>query len=480
MKNFLLHRAGSSRRGALCVTVVRALCLWLVAACWSFGAYAQQGRQVTGHVKDASGAPLVGVTILEKGSQRGTTTNAKGEYTIRIKNDNSELVFSMLGYVSQELRVGKRTVLDVVLAEDTSEIDEVVVVGYGYVRRVDLTGSVASVNTEEMQKAPVRSFDEALAGRVAGVQVTSSEGEPGSSVNIIVRGQNSLTQDSSPLYVVDGFPLESFNASSLNPSDIVSIDVLKDASATAIYGARGANGVIMITTRSGHAGRTQVSYEGSFGLQNTTNRMDLMDPYEFVKLQLEIDPYQGRKSYLKPNSDGLDTRTPEYYRHVQYVDWQKRVLQVAPMHNHTVSLTGGSKAVKYAASLNYMGQEGVVRQSGYDRVSGRLRLDVDASKNFKVGFNTSYSWTNQYGTSVRMPSSNAEASLTLMYNMWGYRPVTGGSIDDLLNADEDTEIVEMTTWGNRYNPMLYLNNEEKNYGQSNFVANVYGEYRFGK
>ena len=126
------------------------------------------------------------------------------------------------------------------------------------------------------------------------------------------------------------------------------------------------------------------------------------------------------------------------------------------------------------------GREGVVRQSGYDRVSGRLRLDVDASKNFKVGFNTSYSWTNQYGTSVRMPSSNAEASLTLMYNMWGYRPVTGGSIDDLLNADEDTEIVEMTTWGNRYNPMLYLNNEEKNYGQSNFVANVYGEYRFGK
>ena len=326
------------------------------------------------HVKDASGAPLVGVTILEKGSQRGTTTNAKGEYTIRIKNDNTDLVFSMLGYVSQELRVGKRTVLDVSLAEDTSEIDEVVVVGYGYVRRVDLTGSVASVNTEEMQKAPVRSFDEALAGRVAGVQVTSSEGEPGSSVNIIVRGQNSLTQDSSPLYVVDGFPLESFNASSLNPSDIVSIDVLKDASATAIYGARGANGVIMITTRSGHAGRTQVSYEGSFGLQNTTNRMDLMNPYEFVKLQLEIDPYQGRKSYLKPNSDGLDTRTPEYYRHVQYVDWQERVLQVAPMHNHTVSLTGGSKAVKYAASLNYMGQEGVVRQSGPCREAmSRLR-----------------------------------------------------------------------------------------------------------
>lgn len=138
-----------------------------------------------------------------------------------------------------------------------------------------------------------------------------------------MRGQNSLTQDSSPLYVVDGFPLESFNASSLNPADIVSIDVLKDASSTAIYGARGANGVIMITTRSGREGRAQVSYEGSFGLQNTTNRMELMNPYEFVKLQLEIDPYQARQSYLKPNSLGLDTRTLEYYRHAQYIDWQE-------------------------------------------------------------------------------------------------------------------------------------------------------------
>lgn len=481
MKNFLPQRANSpslpaAGRGKIC----RVLGLWLVAVFWSFGASAQQERLVSGQVKDAAGTPMVGVTILEKGSQRGTTTNAKGQYSIRVRNDQSNLVFSMLGYAPREERVGKRTVIDVVLEEESSAIDEVVVVGYGYVRRADLTGSVASVNTEEMNKAPVRSFDEALAGRVAGVQVTSSEGEPGSSVSIIVRGQNSLTQDSSPLYVVDGFPLESFNASALNPADIVSIDVLKDASSTAIYGARGANGVIMITTRSGREGRTQVSYDGSFGLQNTTNRMELMDPYEFVKLQLEIDPYQARQSYLKPNSLGLETRTPEYYRNTQWIDWQKRVLQVAPMHNHTVSLTGGTKAVKYAASLNYMGQEGVVRQSGYDRVTGRLRLDIEASKNLRVGFNTSYAWTNQYGTSVRMPSSNAEASLTLMYNMWGYRPVTGGDIDDLLNADEDTEIVEMTTWGNRYNPMLYLNNEEKNYGQSNFVANVYGEYRFGK
>ncbi|WP_418992567.1 SusC/RagA family TonB-linked outer membrane protein [Alistipes sp.] len=464
MKNFLLLRA-------LCMLSALLVCT---------GAGAQHAKEVRGRATDASGRPLAGVTVIEKGTTRGTTTDTDGAYVLRTASHEPTLIFSMLGYATVEVAAGSRTEVDVTLGEEASEIDEVVVVGYGYVRRVDLTGAVASVNTDEMRKAPVRSFDEALAGRVAGVQVTSSEGEPGSSVNIVVRGQNSLTQDSSPLYVVDGFPLESFNTSSLNPADIVSIDVLKDASATAIYGARGANGVIMVTTRSGHAGRTQVSYEGSFGLQNTTNRMELMDPYEFVKLQLEIDPYQARKSYLKPNSDGLDTRTADYYRYAQHVDWQKRVLQVAPMHNHTVSLTGGSKAVKYAASLNYMGQEGVVRQSGYDRVTGRLRLDVEATKHLKVGFNTSYSWTSQYGTSVRMPSSNAEASLTLMYNMWGYRPVTGGNIDDLLNADEDTEIVEMTTWGNRYNPMLYLNNEQKDYAQNTFAANVYGEYRFGK
>ncbi len=458
----------------------RIFCIIFLSVLSGIPLFAQQGKYVTGKVEDASGAPLVGVAVYEKGSKTATMTGADGTYSIEIKSDDSHIIYSMLGFSQVEETVGTRGVINVVMEEEVNALDGVVVIGYGSVRRADLTGSVGSVNTQEMLKAPVRSFDEALAGRVAGVSVTSSEGEPGSSINIIVRGQNSLTQDSSPLYVVDGFPLESFNTSSINPSDIVSIDVLKDASSTAIYGARGANGVIMITTRSGHEGRAQVSYEGSFGLQNTTNRMELMDPYEFVKLQLEIDPYQARQSYLKPNSLGLDTRTLDYYRNTQYIDWQKRVLQVAPMHNHTISLTGGTKTVKYAASLNYMGQEGVVRQSGYDRLSGRLRLDIDAFKNFRIGFNTSYTWTNQYGTSVRMPSSNAEASLTLMYNMWGYRPVTGGDIDDLLNSDEDMEIVEMTTWGNRYNPMLYLDNEEKNYGQSNFVANVYGEYRFGK
>lgn len=459
----------------------KTICIAFFTVFWGILAFAQQDRIVKGQVEDANGDPLVGVAVYEKGSNQGTMTDSEGQYSISVGSDVSYVVFSMLGYEQAEERVGRRSIINIVMTEEVNTLDGVVVIGYGSVRRSDLTGSVASVNTQEMLKAPVRSFDEALAGRVAGVQVTSSEGEPGSSINIVVRGQNSLTQDSSPLYVVDGFPLESFNTSSLNPSDIVSIDVLKDASSTAIYGARGANGVIMITTRSGREGRAVVSYDGSFGLQNTTNRMELMDPYEFVRLQLEIDPYQATQSYLKPSSSvGLNTRTLDYYRNVQYIDWQKRVLQVAPMHNHTVSLTGGTKNVKYAASLNYMGQEGVVRQSGYDRLSGRLRLDIDASKNLKIGFNTSYTWTNQYGTSVRMPSSNAEASLTLMYNMWGYRPVTGGNIDDLLNADEDTEIVEMTTWGNRYNPMLYLNNEEKNYGQSNFVANIYAQYRFGK
>ena len=407
MKNFLLHRAGSSRRGALCVTVVRALCLWLVAACWSFGAYAQQGRQVTGHVKDASGAPLVGVTILEKGSQRGTTTNAKGEYTIRIKNDNSELVFSMLGYVSQELRVGKRTVLDVVLAEDTSEIDEVVVVGYGYVRRVDLTGSVASVNTEEMQKAPVRSFDEALAGRVAGVQVTSSEGEPGSSVNIIVRGQNSLTQDSSPLYVVDGFPLESFNASSLNPSDIVSIDVLKDASAS-IYGSKAANGVILITTKQAKKGAPVVKLSANFGIQSATYVPDVVtDPIQYMNMRNQAELNEGKLTVTYNRDDILEYE--EGMKHDKYIypasDWYDLCYQNGFLQQYNARVSGGTDKISYSLGGGYMNQRGImVANDDAERFSWDMKINAQVTKRLKVGIsllgNLRYNTDPIYGVST--------------------------------------------------------------------------------
>ena len=439
-----------------------------------------QTIEIRGRVTDDEGRALPGAVVMTQDKTVNALTNSAGDYRIKVKNGDV-LVYSILGYKEYQEKVGNQTRIDVTMYEDMEQLEDAVVIGYGYVRRVDLTGSVASVKTEEMIKAPVRSFEEALAGRVAGVQVTSTEGEPGSAINIVIRGQNSLTQDNSPLYVIDGFPMDSFDASSLNPSDIESIDVLKDASSTAIYGARGANGVILVTTKSGKQGKTKVTYDGKTGFQFSTNKMELMDPYEFVRLQVELDPVRGPEMYFKPNSNGFNTKSLDYYRNVQYIDWQARCLQLAPINDHTVSVTGGSKSIQYATSINYLNQEGIIVGGGYDRISGRLKLDVNASKNLRFGINATYAHTNQYGSSVRMPESNAEASLTQMYNMWGYRPVSGSSsIDNLLYSDEDAEIVEMSTYGNRYNPRLYLDNEEKTYKQHNFNANVFAELTFAK
>lgn len=454
--------------------LLSALCILAI----SVSSFAQKVN-VRGKVTDDEGRALPGVVVMTGDKTVNTVTNSNGDYTIRVTSDDI-LIYTMLGYREYEEKVGNKTRIDVTLYEDSEQLEDAVVIGYGYVRRVDLTGSVASVKTEEMMKAPVRSFEEALAGRVAGVQVNSTEGEPGSAINIVIRGQNSLTQENSPLYVIDGFPMESFDASSLNPADIESIDVLKDASSTAIYGARGANGVILVTTKSGQQGRTRVTYDGKAGFQFSTNKMELMSPYEFVKLQLEMDPVKSTELYFRPNSEGFPTKSLEYYKDVQSIDWQDMCMQLAPIHDHTLSVSGGSKTVKYSASLNYLGQEGIIVNSGYDRISGRLKMDVQASRILKFGINANYSFTNQYGTSVRMPSSNAEASLTQMYNMWGFRPVSGSSsIDNMIYADEDEEVLELSV-GNRYNPRLYLDNETKTYKQNHLNANVYMEASFAK
>ena len=423
------------------------LCCLLAVFFGLENAYAQK-INVRGKVTDDEGRALPGVVVMNSDKSVNTVTNGNGDYTIKVTPEDI-LIYTMLGYKEYEENVGNKTRIDVTLYEDVEQLDDAVVVGYGYVRRVDLTGSVASVKTEEMMKAPVRSFEEALAGRVAGVQVNSTEGEPGSAINIIIRGQNSLTQENSPLYVIDGFPMESFDASSLNPADIESIDVLKDASSTAIYGARGANGVILVTTKSGHQGRTKVTYDGKTGFQFSTNKMELMNPYEFVKLQLELDPVYANQTYFRPTAEGFPTKSLDYYKNVQSIDWQDLCMQLAPINDHTLSISGGSKSVTYSASLNYLGQEGIIVNSGYDRISGRLKLDVQANRFLKFGINANYSYTNQYGASVRMPSSSAEASLTQMYNMWGYRPVSGStSVDNMIYTDEDTEILEMSV-GNR-------------------------------
>ncbi|MGV3545779.1 MAG: SusC/RagA family TonB-linked outer membrane protein, partial [Pedobacter sp.] len=396
----------------------------------SIGLFAQTSKQITGTVKDAeTGETLIGVSVAVKGKTIGGVTDLNGKYVVKLAStEDLVLTFKYIGYTSQEITVGNKSVVDVQLRRDNKLLNEVVVVGYGEVQRKDLTGSVGSVKVEELQKAPVGSAIEALAGRVAGVQVSSESGKPGAGVNIVIRGANSLTQDNSPLYVIDGFPMEDANASILNPAEIEAIEVLKDASATAIYGARGANGVIMITTKRGKEGAPTINYNAYGGVQKVINKIPLMDGYEFVKLQAERDPVGIQLNYLR------DGRTLESYRDAESTDWQDRLFETAPMQNHSISVIGGTKATKYSVSGNLFDQKGVLINSGFNRKQGKITLDQVFSDKFKVGTSIIYTGAKTYGANPATPDQSFSAMNYLMYSVWGYRPVsyTGAEMEELL------------------------------------------------
>lgn len=454
--------------------------------CLIIGDIYAQNKSISGKVMDDQGQALIGVNVIQKGTNTGTITDLNGEFSMSLNSEKPVLIFSYIGYLKKEVEVGKSKAMNVVLTEDAKNLNEVVVVGYGEQKRMDITGAVGSVKTSDIVKAPVTSFEQALAGRIAGVNVTSSEGDPGGIMNIVIRGQNSITQSNAPLYVIDGFPIEDFNANTLNTSDIETIDVLKDASSTAIYGARGANGVILITTKSGKEGRPQISYDGSIGYGKEIKRMELLSPYEFVKLQFDLNPITASGtsyslSYLKPDASGVPTMTIDDYKNIAGVDWQNEVLQTAPMHNHSLSLIGGTKATKYSMSLNYLDQQGIIVKSGFDRLQGRLRLDQIVNDKLKVGVTLSYSQTKTYGTASRFDdTSGKDPSFGLLYNVYGFRPVSGNvDMDQFLNDAIDYGSNETSTIL-AFNPLAYINNQTRNIYQSNILGNLYGEYSFNK
>ncbi|TZF82827.1 TonB-dependent receptor [Pedobacter sp. BS3] len=433
-------------------------------------AIAQSAITIKGTVKDQKGDPLPGVSVRVSGTSTFTATDANGAYTIKAPS-NATLTFSYIGFIQQQQAVNSRTVINVTLATDTRELNEVVVIGYGEVARKDLTGAVGSVKMDDLNKAPVRSFDEALAGRVAGVQVSSTEGKPGAGINIVVRGSNSLTQSNSPLYVIDGFPIEGPDNNIIDPSEIESIEVLKDASATAIYGARGANGVVMITTKKGKTGKPVISYSGYYGFQNNINTIPLMGPYEFVKLQQELDPVGVKLNYL------ANGKTPEDYLGVKGTDWQDLLFQTAPMQNHALSLSGGTSATKYSVSGNLFGQDGVIINSGFKRYQGRATLDQTINKRLKAGTNITYTSTKTFGTSPSAPDASFSAMNYLMYSVWGYRPVAVGN-SDLENSLVDPDVNPANDY--RINPILSAKNELRQTFKNNFIGNVYAEYLITK
>ena len=426
-----------------------------------------QKKELNGKVTDSKGEPIPGTTVFVRGATVGTITNAQGSFTLNVPTDAKILVFSFVGYKRQEISIGIKTNFNITLEEQAVGIEEVVAIGYGTAKRSDLTGSIGSVQMKELTKAPVKSFDDAMGGRIAGVSVTSTDGQPGSLPNIVIRGGNSLTQSNSPLYVVDGFPLESNDNNSINPNDIESIDVLKDASATAIYGARGANGVIMITTKSGKTGIPTVNFSAYYGIQKDIKRIALMNPYDFVALQLEMNPVPATTYYLTEPG-----RTLNDYKNIESINWYNEVLQTAPMKNYDLSVSGGTGKSKYYISGSYLGQDGIFVNSGFKRYQGRISMDQEISNKLRFRVNSNYSYTKNFGAIAT--SNGGSSSASLMYSIWAYRPVSSSSTDELLGDLSDPAVA--TTANYRVNPILQAKNELRESISQNLLANAYIEW----
>ena len=339
-------------------------------------AFAQDGS-VKGKVVSDVGEVLPGVNVLIKGSSRGTTTDADGQFALGNVTPADVLVFSFIGYTTQELTVGNQTTFDVTLTTDMETLGEVVVVGYGTQRKIETTGSIASVKSSDLVQTPVSNVVQGLQGRVAGVQITQNSGAPGGNVSVRVRGTNSINGTSEPLYVIDGIQIANSGnitdvspLSTINPNDIESVEVLKDASATAIYGARGSNGVVLITTKRGKSGTTRVSYEGYYGVQQVRKELDMLNAAQFA--QLENDVFKSQV-YADPAAEG------------QGVNWQDLIFRTAPIQNHQLSVNGGTEKTQLALSLNYFNQDGIIINSNLKRYSLRLNLDHKISDRVKVG-----------------------------------------------------------------------------------------------
>lgn len=331
-------------------------------------------QNVKGVVVDETDMPMIGATVMVKGSQTGTTTDFDGNFTIQAQK-GSTLVFSYIGYKNQEVKIAQTDKkLNIKMEPDNAVLDEVIVVGYGSMKKSDLTGSVASVAAKDIEEFKSSSVMAALGGQVAGVQITQTDGTPGAGFDIKIRGVGTLNGDATPLYIVDGFQVD--NIDYLANSDIESIQILKDASSSAIYGARAANGVVMVTTKSGKVGRPVVSYNGSATYRKITKQLDLLNAYEFVKLQGELDtkfiPGYYRNEINPETGEYYKYRTLDDYIGVESVDWQGETFSPTWSQDHNISVTGGNDDTKYSASFSHYKENGIFRNSGFTLISATL------------------------------------------------------------------------------------------------------------
>lgn len=358
---------------------------------------------ISGKVTDNAGNPLRGVSVVYKGTASGTTTDDAGNYTLNIKEFKGSLVFSLVGYETREVIINSNNNLNVILNPADTELEQIVVVGYGTQRKSDLTGSVSSIRSDEITRTNPTTMLSGLQGKVAGVQMSSSSGQPGAGTNIIIRGSSSIYGTSTPLFVIDGVQIDVNNGevagsrianstvsdplANINPSDIESIEVLKDASATAIYGSRGANGVVIVTTKSGKAGKPVITYDGYVGFGKASKKLELLNGDEYIAYQKILRPLNILFYYPDPTTGIADTTRPRDLSLIAHHDWQSEIFRTAISNNHSLSVTGGTKGFRSIGSVGYMNEQGVIINNSNERFSARLGLNADITSKLKFGLN---------------------------------------------------------------------------------------------
>jgi len=395
-----------------------------------------QNKTIKGKVVDESGKPVAAVNVLAKGTKKGAQTDNDGSFSISVSGTGAtDLVVSSIGYASQIVTVNGNDAGTITLVKEIKTQEDVVVVGYATIKRKDLTSAVSSAGAKDLKDFPLSSAAEALQGKLAGVQLISTEGAPGADILVRVRGGGSITQDNSPLYVVDGVQVE--NALSvLSPQDILSVDVLKDASSTAIYGARGANGVVIITTKGGKAGKTQVTYNGSYGFRQLTNFQDVMNPYDFVRWQWERSRGVIADSTSFAQTYGTTWDTLSNYKNVAPVNWQDKVFgRKAKFSNHNVAVSGGNATTTFNLSLTANKEEGVQITTGFERKLVNFKIDHRASDRLRIGFTARYLDQQIDGSGTTNSGTRATNRLRHTIN---YRPFElprpGFGVDDFDEA----------------------------------------------
>ena len=447
-----------------------------------------QDFTVTGTVLDQDGQPLPGANILEKGTTNGTQTDFDGNYSISVGGEDAILVISYIGFSTKEIPVAGQSAINITLEESAAGLDEVVVVGYGTQKKSDLTGAVSSLGQDDMNPGGNASVDQMMSGRAAGVQISQSSSAPGGGLAIRIRGASSVNAGNDPLYVIDGFPIDnSPNLSgggaaqvgdnqsprnplnALNPADIQSIEILKDASATAIYGSRGANGVILVTTKKGREGRVNVTYDAYAGMQSVAKKIELLSTTEYINTINTLSVEQGNPAvFTAEDISGIGNGN----------NWQNEVFRSAPIINHNLSLSGGSEKTSYYASMNYFDQDGVVKNSGIKRYIGRINIDTKIGERAQIGLNFNTSLVND-NNNVDGIQTNENAGP--IYSSLLYDPT-----EPIYNADGTFAQSANLTVNNPVtllNSISSANETNRTFGSAfvnyNFTKALSGKFNFG-